>query len=398
MTRPIWAEISKTRLTANFAALTRQSAGRATLLCVVKANAYGHGEESTARILTEAGARWLGVTSVEEGVDLRAALPDANIPGVDVPNILVLAGIALSAAGEAEARALLAHRLIPVIWDTAQLNWLAQAAKENNAAAGSIPVHLEIETGMGRQGVPYNDTAAIDTILQHFSPNSPLQLHGVMTHYASPERFQDRINQLQTDRFVQVLETLRTRKMAPKIIHAGNGDTLFDDLQMERLHALALNHRAELMLRPGLALFGGGADSATRGLAPALTWKTRVISLRTIQPGDTVGYGSTFTATRPTKIALVGVGYADGLSRSLSNRGQMLVRGSRAPIVGRISMDLATLDVTNIPAVAPGDEVVIIGHQGNETITAADIAALMNTIPYEVLCGIANRVPRIVVD
>jgi alanine racemase len=391
MTRPIWAEISKTRLTENFAALTRQSAGRATLLCVVKANAYGHGEEATARILVEAGARWLGVTSVEEGVALRAALPEVNI--------LVLAGIALSAAGEAEAGALLAHRLIPVIWDSAQLNWLAQAAKENQAA---IPVHLEIETGMGRQGVPWNEirpeTAAIDSILQHFQPNSPLQLHGVMTHFASPERFKDRMNQLQTDRFVQVLETLRTRKMSPKIIHAGNGDTLFDELQMERLHALALNHRAELMLRPGLALFGGAADSAARGLAPALTWKTRVISLRTIQAGDTVGYGSTFTATRPTKIALVGAGYADGLSRSLSNRGAMLVGGRRASIVGRISMDLATLDVTNIPAVVPGDEVVIIGQQGNETITAAAIAALMNTIPYEVLCGIANRVPRIVVD
>lgn len=398
MTRPIWAEVSKSRLAANFATLTRQAAGRAELLCVVKANGYGHGMVASAGMLVEAGAQWLGVTCVEEGVALRHALPEAEV------DILVLSGIALTSAGEAEAIALVEHRLIPVVWEAAQLRWLARAAAERGM--GPVPVHLEIETGMARQGVRWDDAAALEAMARFFSPEgsgeSALRVSGVMTHYSSPERPEDPINQRQTERFAVALATLRERGLVPQLIHAGNSDTLFDVRQMDELCALAGAHHAGLMVRPGLALYGGGGKSAGRGLTPVLAWKTRVLSVRTLEVGDTVGYGSIFTATRPTQIALVAVGYADGLSRSLSgggvsSGGEMLVRGKRARIVGRISMDLATIDVTDIADVIPGDEVMILGHQGGEHITASDIAALTGTIPYEVLCGIAERVPRVVV-
>jgi alanine racemase len=392
MTRPIWAEVSQSCLKENFASLTRQAAGRAALLCVVKANAYGHGMEPTARTLATAGAEWLGVTSVEEGAALRDALPDAKV------NILVLSGVALCEAGQAEAVALVDHRLTAVVWETAQLRWLEKAAAERGLAAGSLPVHLEIETGMARQGVPWNDAAAIDAIARYFSAGSALRLAGVMTHYASPERADDPMNARQTARFAEALETLRRTGVEFEVVHAGNSDTLFDAHQMHELHALAAAHNAGLMIRPGIALYGGGARSAERGLAPVLSWKTRVISVRTLEIGDTVGYGSIFIAARPTQIALVAVGYADGLNRGLSNLGAMLVRGHWARIVGRISMDLSTIDVTDIPGVMPGDEVVIIGAQGRNQITAGEIAALTETISYEVLCGIALRVPRVVVE
>ena len=396
MTRPIWAEVSQSCLKENFASLTRQAAGRAALLCVVKANAYGHGMESTARTLAATGAEWLGVTSAEEGIALREALPDA-LPDAK-PNILVLSGVALTEAGQAEAVALVDHRLTAVVWETAQLRWLEKAAAERGLAAGSLPVHLEIETGMARQGVPWNDVAALRAIAHHFSAGSALRLEGVMTHYASPERTDDPMNARQTARFAEALETLRRAGVEFEVVHAGNSDTLFDAHQMDELHALATTHNAALMIRPGIALYGAGARSAERGLAPVLSWKTRVISVRTLEIGDTVGYGSIFIAARPTQIALVAVGYADGLNRGLSNLGAMLVRGHWARIVGRISMDLSTIDVTDIPGVMPGDEVVIIGAQGRNQITAGEIAALTETISYEVLCGIALRVPRVVVE
>jgi alanine racemase len=259
-------------------------------------------------------------------------------------------------------------------------------------------VHLEIDTGMARQGVPWNDEIRLATMAKQFTANSPLRLTGVMTHYASPERTGDPMNSRQAERFTFAVAKLRRAGASPQLLHAGNSDTLFDAGQMAELHALAVENDAALMVRPGMALYGGGACTRERGLAPALSWKTRVLSVRTLQVGDTVGYGSIFTASRPTRIASVAVGYADGLNRALSNRGEMLVRGKRALIAGRISMDLATIDVTDIPHVDAGDEVVIIGRQGDEEITASDIAALTGTIPYEVLCGIAARVPRVSVS
>ena len=396
MTRPIWAEVSRPCLAANFGVLTRQTAGRADLLCVVKANAYGHGVEGSTQALVDVGASWLGVTSVEEGVALRQLLAAKS-----AVNIVVLGGIAATNAGQNEARALVAHGLAPVAWTVEHLDWLEKAAVERGVGHGDVPVHLEIETGMARQGVGYEDGAGLSRLAEFFTrdsrPQTRLRLEGVMTHYASPESVGDKMNRLQTDRFAAALEVLRRHGARPEVVHAGNSDTLFDQEQMERLAALAAAHGARLMVRPGIELYGAGTQAAERGLCAALEWKTRVISVRELPAGETVGYGSTFTTARPTTIALVAAGYADGLTRSLGNRGAMLVRGQRAPIVGRISMDLATLDVTGIPGVAAGDEVVIVGQQGRERITAAEIAATVGTIPYEVVCGIAGRVPRVFV-
>lgn len=391
MTRPVWAEISSGRLTANFAVLTRQAKRRAALLCVIKANAYGHGMVECGRTLTAAGARWLGVTSMEEGVAMRIALADSQV------NIVILGGIALTAAGEAEARAVVEHRLVPVLWEVEQVRWLARAAREQGLAAGSMPVHIELETGMARMGVAWDDLAALEAVLGQLQRDSPLRVAGVMTHYASPERPADAMNQRQTERFAEALKTFHRKGVAVETVSAGNSDTLFHPQQVEQLHALAVEYGANLVIRPGLELYGAGFHAVDRGLSPVLAWKNRVVTVHNLPVGTTVGYGSIFTTTRPSRIALVAAGYADGLARSLSNRGAMLVRGKRAPIAGRISMDFATLDVTDIAGVEPGDEVVIIGSQGAEQISAAEIAAMLGTIPYEVVCGIAARVPRIVV-
>jgi len=231
-----------------------------------------------------------------------------------------------------------------------------------------------------------------------------------MTHLHSPEMLDGRANCDQLGVFVTVLDTIPAHGLGLEWIHCGNSATVLTDGGAASLVSIAAKCKAKAMLRPGLALYGyaprfSGAEpskheplAASHALQPILSWKTRVISLRTIQPGETAGYNATFRAARPTRIALLPVGYADGLNRLLSNRGSVLVRGQRAPIAGRISMDLTTIDVTDIPGVEIGDEATLIGEDGPERITAWNHADLAGTIPYEILCSIAARVPRVMKD
>jgi alanine racemase len=265
----------------------------------------------------------------------------------------------------------------------------------------SIAVHLEIDTGMSRQGVRLADLASF---LDKLEALPAVRLEGVFTHFHSPEVLDSPANKEQFAQFAKAMEMIAARGLRPAWIHAGSSASLLNPGSAEVVK-LAERFRAKAMLRPGLALYGysprftgGGPQGFADELRPVLTWKSRVISLRSIEPGETAGYCATFRAARRTRLALLPVGYADGMNRLLSNRGAALIRGKRAPIAGRISMDLTILDVTDIAGVEIGDEAVLIGTQGAESITACDHADAAGTIPYEILCNLNARVPRTMVD
>jgi alanine racemase len=393
-TRPTWAEVSRSRLVHNHDLLRRLAGAHTELLCVVKANAYGHGLEECAQALEANGARWFGVTSVEEGLELRRVLPEARSPD---SKILVMCGI-----WEGEAEATLEHDLTPVVWDPRHIDLLEDAARRLRAAPGDCPVHVEIDTGMSRQGVQPKDLASL---LGRFGPDSALRIEAVMTHFHSPGNAEMSAGQVRE--FVTAVETIVASGQRPEILSAGSSADALEHGR-EAIREAAQGIGAKTMLRPGLALYGYAPDGGegARQLQPVLAWKTRVISLREIPAGATVGYDATFRTTRPTRVALLPVGYADGLNRLLSGDnpkpGEVLVHGQRAPVAGRISMDHTSVDVTDVAGVEVGDEVVLIGtqnaEQGEEKVTAADMAKLTGTISYEVLCGIAPRVPRRMVE
>lgn len=377
-TRPNWAEISRARLIHNYRLLRSLAGQEAELLTVIKANAYGHGLAECATVLAAEGSGWFGVTCLEEALALRSVCPESRI--------LVMSGLWPGEAGPA-----LDHNLAPAVWDPSHLDALEAAARGRSAS--TVPVHLEIDTGMSRQGV---QIAHLDALLQRFSPASPLRLEAAMTHFHSPDNPASTAAQIEL--FVEAADRIFRAGLRPSFLSAGSSaDSL--TAATAAVTDLARRHGTRRMLRPGLSLYGYPPHPQARAaLEPVLSWKTRITSIRDVGPGGAVGYGATFTAQRPTRLALLAVGYADGLNRLLSNRGSVLVRGRRAPIAGRISMDQATVDVTDIPGVAPGDEVVLLGQQGSERITAQDHADLIGTIPYEVLCAIGARVPRIVVE
>lgn len=411
--RPTWVEISRAALRHNFDVLRRRahSAG-AELLCVVKADAYGHGLAICGRELAAAGATWLGVTSVDEGVALREVLQQES-PAAP-PKILVMGG-----AWKGEAEAVLQHNLVPVVWDDYQIELLEQGARRAGIGPEHVPVHIEVETGMARQGVPLRD---LPKFLARIKPETGTALcfEGLHTHYSSAEDHAGEQNQRQTALFCQAALAARKADMWPQYLHGGNSSTLAgNDGTLQRLHELARGLCAHLLVRPGLGLFGyllpertnsgEAAAEIARELKPVLAWKTRVIGVREVSPGDTVGYGATWVADAQRKIALLPVGYADGYSRRNSRTnvtdtdthavgGDVLVRGKRAPVIGRVSMDLTMVDITGIPGVEIGDEVALIGSQQNESITADEMARVRQTVSYEVLCGVGARVKRVAVE
>ncbi len=401
-TRPIWAEISRSRLVANYRALQSVAAPHAGLLAVVKADAYGHGVTLCAPWLVEAGAEWLGVTSVEEGLLVRKHCPQAHI--------LVLCGF-----WPGDEDALIEHALTPTLWTERSIHLLARAAERKKMPAQSVPVHLEIDTGMTRQGAALED---LPSVLASLRAAKALRLDGVFTHFASPEILNSPQNDAQQARFAQALQRIDADGLRPAWIHAGNSSTLLAQDRLPALAATAKTYGAKLLVRPGLALYGYALpfvqqdESLERPLSvtlqPVLSWKTRIAALRTVEPGTAVGYGATFVAQHTMRLALLPVGYADGLNRGLSSRGSVLVRGQRASIVGRVSMDLIVVDVSAVAEVSVGEEVMLIGEQAGATgavgadakqtitrVTAEDHAQWAGTIPYEILCAISVRVPRV---
>jgi alanine racemase len=396
-TRPLWAEVSRQRLLANYEKLRVAAGSHAELMPVVKADAYGHDVMACAPLLAGAGAQWLGVTGTEEGAAVRGVCLQ--------PRILLMSGIF---PGEAET--VIDQGLTPVVWEPWQLDLLETAAAARRLPAASLAVHLEIDTGMSRQGVRVVGTEISPeaaALLRRFHPGSCLRLEGVMTHFCAPETMSSHRANPQLASLAAALEFILAQGLRPHWLHAGNSSSIVAGSDREALIEMASSTGTRLMLRPGLALYGYldrltldglSWDGEDPGLAPVLAWKSQVTSLRTLHRGETAGYGHTFTADTETRIALLPAGYADGLNRLLSNRGHVLVRGQKAPIAGRVSMDQTMVDVTGIPGVAIGDEVVLIGSQGGQSIDAWDLADLTDTIPWEVLCAISARVPRVMVD
>jgi alanine racemase len=380
-----WVEVSEERLAGNFRALAEAVGAGTEVLAVVKANAYGHGAEVCSVALAKAGAKWLGVTSVEEGALIRKALGVAQL-GRDsgkAPSILVMCGFL-----ETDVATMLQHGLTPVVWTAEQVGWLRGLG---------LGVHVEIDTGMGRQGV--RPGAALAALLEEIV-GAGLRVGGIFTHFCSSEQADSPLTRAQERWFEEAVAQAKARGLRPGFVHAGNTSSVDNPVPKGPwLHELAETVGARAMVRCGLGLYGyclriedDGVSAVRAKVKPVITWKASILTVRELAEGETVGYGATFTARTPMRVALLPVGYADGLRRELSSTneragGWVVVHGTRAPIVGRISMDLTVVDVTGIDGVKTGDEVVLLG----ENITAEDHARLAGTIPYEILCGVGRR-------
>ncbi|HWC29702.1 MAG TPA: alanine racemase [Dehalococcoidia bacterium] len=359
----VWAEIDLDQLSANVKALKEQ-AGEARLLVVVKANAYGHGAVQTAIAAVEAGAWGLGVASLEEGEELRRA-------GITAP-ILVL-----SSSAPAQAQRLVESDLRATIGTLELGRALSRAATSLGSHA---LVHVKVETGMNRYGVPPEEAEALALALRDLPG---VTVEGVSSHLASSDEPDKTFTHQQYERFMECSHKL---DWIP-IHHISNTGALLD------LPDLRLG-----LVRTGIGVYGYYPSATVRrdvSLQPILALRSRVARVATLEVGEGVGYGLEWHAERRSRVALILAGYGDGIRRTLSNRGQALVRGARVPYAGRVAMDMLMLDVTDVPGVALDDEVTLLGHQGSECIDADEMAALCNTISYEVLCGLMERVPRL---
>ncbi len=365
--RPTAAIIDLSALAHNYQVAVQRAEGR-KILAVVKARAYGHGAVEVSRVLLGLGADMLGVALVEEGRELREA-------GITAP-VLIMGAIF---AEQAEAVAALG--LTPVVFNLSVARALSAAAKKNKT---TVPVHVKIDTGMGRIGVSPED--APDFIAELKKLDNIL-VEGLMTHFADVDRQDKEFPARQMDRFEALLTGLEAQGTHIPVRHAANSAALLD-----------YQRALFTMVRPGLMLYGYSPLEEIRAdadLRPVLSLVTRIAFIKKTQAGVPISYGRTFVTKRKSLIATLPIGYADGYSRGLSNKGEAIVRGVKARVVGRVCMDMCMLDVTDVPGVREGDEVVLIGDRGNERITADDLATKTGTIAYEVLCGISYRVPRV---
>jgi alanine racemase len=375
-TRPTWAQVSLENLRYNFGVVQRHIGAGITVCAVVKADAYGHGAVECARALEEEGARWLGVTSLDEAIPLR----DAGIR----TRILLMTGF-----WRGEEEEIIRLQLTPTVWEPGQVELLEKAAA--GLGLPRLPVHLKVDTGMGRLGVDPEDLYQVASALK-LSPH--LLLEGLSTHLASSEVLDAPSVNEQLQKFEQVRNLLRNEGFDPPLVHVANTGAV-----------ISKRESWNTMVRPGIALYGyhlpferaGREVSGSKlrlGVKPVLTWKTRILSLRDVRANQALGYGGTYVTKAPARIAALPVGYADGLNRALSSRGRVIVREHYAPIVGRISMDLTLADVTGLPGVSVGDEVILLGALDGLSMDAREHAELANTNVYEILCAISKRVPR----
>lgn len=378
----IWAEIDLDAIAANIRALKSLTAEGTRFMAVVKADAYGHGAVAVARQALAAGADWLAVARVDEGVALRRA-------GIGAP-ILVFGYTPPASAAD-----LLAHDLAATVYDfdTAQAYSRVAVTTDRN-----LRLHLKVDTGMGRLGmlpelrsfsatgkaVSGNPVFVADAIAH--LPG--IELEGVYTHFAAADHADQGFAREQLQRFTDFLDHLYYAGLEIPLRHAANSAA-----------TIALPESHLDMVRCGVAIYGLYPSAAVGpgrvALTPAMALKCRIVQVKAVEAGIPVGYGMTHVTQAPTVIATVAAGYADGLSRRLSNAGEMLVGGRRVPIVGRVCMDLTTLDTGGVPEAQVGDEAVIFGRQGEGMITVDEVAARLGTINYEVVTGVAARVPRV---
>ncbi len=381
-----WIEISSAKLVENLRAVQSVAGAAVETLAVVKANGYGHDAALVAQTLAGGGARWLGVSDVEEGARVRQTL------GHGGTRILVMCGMDLG-----DAPQIVANGLTPVIWTLEHVGAMDRAAR---GVGHRVPVHLEIDTGMSRQGVAVG--ADLDKVLERLAASRWVSCEGVMTHLASAEAGKGSrgvaITEAQREQFAAALEQVRMAGIKPELVHMGNTSAVDEGSTMKWVRDAAKKLGARAMVRTGLGLYGdalaieGDSTASLRPrLSPVLTWKTRVIGLREIPAGATVGYGATFTATSPMKLALLPIGYADGFRREASSGvgdGWVMVGGKQAKVVGRVSMNLTVVDVTDLAPITMGKEIVLLG----DGVSADDHAQWCETIPYEILCGLRAHV------
>jgi alanine racemase len=369
--RPTWAEIDLDALAHNFGVIRNQVGPDMKILAAVKANAYGHGAVECARRLEAEGVDWFGVALPEEGIELRES-------GISRP-ILCLGGF-----WQGQEAACLQYQLTPVVDRLDETEAFDRAARDAGTTAN---VHLKIDTGMGRLGVRAEKVSQFCEGLKRLAN---IRVDGLMTHLAAADdQALEAFTRNQLERFEDGVRVCREHGIEPDHVHVANSAATF-----------ALSNRVGNMVRPGGSLYGFvrdvfPANIVRPALKPVMSLYSRIILLKTVGKNEKLGYGCTFETKRESLIGTIPIGYDDGYRRSLSNRGKMIVRGCFAPVVGRVSMDMTLIDVTDVPKVAIDDYVTLLGSEGDVAITAEDLGELAGTISYEITCGISNRVPRI---
>jgi alanine racemase len=362
----VWAEIDLAKIRHNYAYIQNLIGSSVKILSVVKSDAYGHGALAVSRELSLLGTAWLGVGDSTEALELRHQ-------GIQTP-ILILGAII-----NEELTEVVDHQISICIHSPDRLEMLQKRAKEKNIVVG---VHLNIDTGMTRLGVSLETGLRLLKQIQHLSH---IRLEGICTHFSNGTALDQNYTFYQLAQFKQFLQTATPFLPATLEIHAAASSTLF-----------TLPATRYSMVRPGISLYGMDPGNLyEHPLAPALSLKTQVIYLKDVPVGTSVGYNLTYSTYKPTRIATLPIGYNDGYSTALSNRGRVLLCGQYAPVIGRVTMDYTMIDVTHIPEVQIGTEVVLIGTQGLHHIKAEDLATWSNSIPYEVTCSLGKRVKRV---
>jgi alanine racemase len=374
--RPVWAEISLKAILHNLRVIRKQVGAQRKILAVVKSNAYGLGAVPVAKALQKAGTEWFGVTCANEGVELREA-------GIR-KRILVLTGF-----WPGEERRLIQNNLTPTVTRVDDLGHLERGAR---AAGGKsrLRFHLKINTGMNRLGISADE---VECFARALARCKHIELEGTFTHFASAEDFTARQTNEQEKVFLACLDRMRALGVAPGIVHMANSGAI-----------CARPSTWADMVRPGAILYGyyQSFDPPQKkqevmgqvALQPCLSLRARIISLRNVPVGEGVGYAARFVTKRPSRIAVINAGYADGVVRALTNRGWALVRGQRVPLVGTISMDLTTLDLTDVPEAVLGDVVTIYGKDGDAAIEVSEVAHEIGTVTSDLLCALGRRVPK----
>jgi alanine racemase len=365
--------VSRDRIARNFRNVRSVVGPQVEVAAVVKADAYGHGALEVSRVLVAEGARWLAVSSVEEGVALRQG-------GIAEPRILIMGG-ALPYEGDA----VLEHGLTPVLHSLDQIRQIHELARGGR----TIPYHLKIDSGMGRLGTRASAAAILDVLKQ--TPHA--QLEGLMTHFASAADYTSTQTADQLAYFHAIRAQLRSAGVEAAKVHTSSTNAI----------GYGLTAGWHDMVRAGHALYGyvsparGEAPPQLLNVQPALTWKAKLLTVKDIPEGAAVGYGGTFRAAHPMRIGILGAGYADGIFHRLSNRGKVIAGGKLTSILGAISMDLTTIDLTHTSALGPGDDVTLLGCEGEARLDAQQIARMAGTISYNILCSIGARVHRVYV-
>jgi alanine racemase len=370
MQRPVWAEIDLDALRSNVREIRRITDPRAEVMAIVKADAYGHGAEQVSRAALQSGASWLGVSLLQEALELRRL-------GIEAPILI------LGFTPDEDAEEVVASGISQTVFTREAAQALAAAAQKLGRKAR---VHVKIETGMGRIGFPA--TGETVALIARLSRLQNLEIEGIYTHFASADDPDKSYAEQQFMRLQQVFKQLAAQGVYIRWRHCANSPAVID---------LPYTHLD--LVRPGIILYGLYPSPAVRRdlitLKSVMSLKTRVVLVKEVAAGAYISYGCTYTARAATRIATLPLGYADGYSRLLSNKAEVLIRGQRALVAGRVCMDQLMVDVGHIPGVEPGDEAVLIGRQGDGEITADELADHIGTINYEIVTRISERIPRL---